>query len=149
MSRWNLAWLIAVPMLVLTGIVLSEAAPSKERDKDYKLVKTIVDVLAEVDVQAEFLPGLAAGVRHVGERRGPVDVRLARAEAAQVRAVEHEDLGHRPDTSAYACSSSSSGGLSRMPGLASPSSTTSRSLAARVFLSTAIAARSAGQASAR
>ncbi len=49
MSRWNLAWLIAVPMIVVTGIVLSEAAPTKDRDKDYKLVKTIVDVLAEVD----------------------------------------------------------------------------------------------------
>lgn len=49
MSRWNLAWLTAVPMLVLTGFVLSEAAPSRDRDRDYKLVKTIVDVLAEVD----------------------------------------------------------------------------------------------------
>ena len=49
MSRWNLAWLIAIPMMVLTGVVLSTAAPSKDRDKDYKLVKSIVDVLAEVD----------------------------------------------------------------------------------------------------
>ena len=49
MSRWNLAWLITVPMTVLMGLVLSYAAPNKERDKDYKLVKTIVDVLAEVD----------------------------------------------------------------------------------------------------
>jgi len=49
MSRWNLAWLIAVPMIVLTGFVLSEAAPNNNRDKDYKLVKTVVDVLAEVD----------------------------------------------------------------------------------------------------
>jgi len=49
MSRWNLAWLIAVPMIVLTGLVLTEAAPNNDRDKDYKLVKTVVDVLAEVD----------------------------------------------------------------------------------------------------
>jgi carboxyl-terminal processing protease len=49
MSRWNLAWLIAVPMMVLAGVVLSEAAPNKDRDKDYQLVKTVVDVLAEVD----------------------------------------------------------------------------------------------------
>ena len=49
MSRWNLAWLIAVPMFVITGLTLSWAAPSNERDKDYKLVRKIVDVLAEVD----------------------------------------------------------------------------------------------------
>ncbi|MCE9533451.1 MAG: S41 family peptidase [Planctomycetes bacterium] len=49
MSRWNLAWLITVPMMVLTGLVLSYAAPNRDKDKDYKLVKTIVDVLAEVD----------------------------------------------------------------------------------------------------
>jgi carboxyl-terminal processing protease len=49
MSRWNLAWLIAVPMAVITGLTLSWSAPSNERDKDYKLVRKIVDVLAEVD----------------------------------------------------------------------------------------------------
>src|SRR5260221_8289221 len=49
MSRWNLAWLIAIPMAVITGLTLSWAAPSNERDKDYKLVRKIVDVLAEVD----------------------------------------------------------------------------------------------------
>jgi len=49
MSRWNLAWLIAVPMAVITGLTLSWAAPSNEREKDYKLVRKIVDVLAEVD----------------------------------------------------------------------------------------------------
>lgn len=48
MSRWNLAWLISVPMIVLTGLVLTYAAPAN-RDRDYKLVKTIVDVLGEVD----------------------------------------------------------------------------------------------------
>ncbi len=49
MSRWNLAWLIVVPMAVITGLTLSWAAPSNERDKDYKLVRKVVDVLAEVD----------------------------------------------------------------------------------------------------
>ena len=49
MSRWNLAWLIAVPTMVFSGLVISYAAPNKEREKDYKLVRTIVDVLAEVD----------------------------------------------------------------------------------------------------
>jgi carboxyl-terminal processing protease len=49
MSRWNLAWLISVPLVVLMGLVLSYAAPSAEREKDYKLIRTVVDVLAEVD----------------------------------------------------------------------------------------------------
>ena len=48
-------------------------------------------------------------------------------------------------TSWYACSSSSSAGSLRMPGRASPSSTTNRSRAPRAFLSTAIADRSRGQ----
>ncbi|HJZ94566.1 MAG TPA: S41 family peptidase [Gemmataceae bacterium] len=49
MSRFNLAWLIAVPMALLVGVSLSFTAPSRERDKEYKLVRTLVDVLAEVD----------------------------------------------------------------------------------------------------
>jgi carboxyl-terminal processing protease len=49
MSRYNLAWLIAVPMAVLTGAILSVAAPVKRADSEYKLVRTVVDVLAEVD----------------------------------------------------------------------------------------------------
>ncbi len=36
-------------MTVLTGFVLSSATPNKESQSDYKLVKTIVDVLGEVD----------------------------------------------------------------------------------------------------
>jgi carboxyl-terminal processing protease len=49
MSRFNLAWLIGVPLFMLAGVSLSFTAPSRERDKDYKLVRTVVDVLAEVD----------------------------------------------------------------------------------------------------
>ena len=49
MSRFNLAWLIAVPMAVLVGVSLSFTAPSRQPDKEYKLVRTVVDVLAEVD----------------------------------------------------------------------------------------------------
>ncbi|OWK40602.1 S41 family peptidase [Fimbriiglobus ruber] len=47
MSRWNLAWLLAVPALVALGLAASFSAPPP--DKDYQLVRTIVDVLAEVD----------------------------------------------------------------------------------------------------
>ena len=47
MSQRNLAWMLVVPALVLLGAVLSATAPPPE--KDYKLVRTVVDVLAEVD----------------------------------------------------------------------------------------------------
>lgn len=49
MSRYNLAWLITVPLAMLVAVSLSFTAPSRERDKEYKLVRTMVDVLAEVD----------------------------------------------------------------------------------------------------
>jgi carboxyl-terminal processing protease len=49
MSRYNLAWIVCVPLAVLLGVSLSFTAPSREHDKEYKLVRTIVDVLAEVD----------------------------------------------------------------------------------------------------
>ncbi len=47
MSRMNLAWLVVVPTLVLAGLVVAATAPPP--DADYKLVRTVVDVLAEVD----------------------------------------------------------------------------------------------------
>lgn len=47
MSRWNLAWLLGVPGLVILGVAVSISAPPP--DKDYQLVRTVVDVLAEVD----------------------------------------------------------------------------------------------------
>jgi carboxyl-terminal processing protease len=49
MSRYNLAWLIAVPLAMLVGVSLSFTAPTRTRDQEYKLVRTLVDVLAEVD----------------------------------------------------------------------------------------------------
>jgi carboxyl-terminal processing protease len=49
MSRFNLAWLIAVPLAMLAAVSLSFTAPTKQNDKEYKLVRTVVDVLAEVD----------------------------------------------------------------------------------------------------
>lgn len=47
MSQRNLAWLIVVPAAVLFTGVLSYTAPPAE--EDYKRVRTVVDVLAEVD----------------------------------------------------------------------------------------------------
>jgi carboxyl-terminal processing protease len=49
MSRFNLAWLVGVPLVLLSGVVISLAAPTRNRDKEYQLVRTLVDVLAEVD----------------------------------------------------------------------------------------------------
>jgi carboxyl-terminal processing protease len=43
----NLAWLLAVPAVVLVGLAISYSAPAP--DKDYRLVRQVVDVLAEVD----------------------------------------------------------------------------------------------------
>jgi carboxyl-terminal processing protease len=43
----NLVWLLAVPAVVLVGLAITSSAPAP--DKDYQLVRQIVDVLAEVD----------------------------------------------------------------------------------------------------
>jgi len=47
MSLRNLVWLVAVPAFVLVGLAIGYSAPAP--DKDYKLVRQVVDVLAEVD----------------------------------------------------------------------------------------------------
>ena len=43
----NLAWLLVVPGIVLLGLAICYSAPAP--DKDYQLVRQVVDVLAEVD----------------------------------------------------------------------------------------------------
>ncbi|MFO0802148.1 MAG: S41 family peptidase [Gemmataceae bacterium] len=43
----NLAWLLVVPALVLVGLAVTSSAPAP--DKDYVLIRQVVDVLAEVD----------------------------------------------------------------------------------------------------
>jgi len=47
MSRWNLMWVLVVSGVVFMGLAVTASAPAP--DKDYKLVRSIVDVLAEVD----------------------------------------------------------------------------------------------------
>jgi carboxyl-terminal processing protease len=49
MSRWNLAWLLAIPAVAVLGLTLSHSAPVREKDKDYEMVRLLVDVLDEVD----------------------------------------------------------------------------------------------------
>ena len=45
--------------------------------------------LAEDNIETEALGGLAAKLFHVGKRRAPVFLRLARAEQVHVRPVEN------------------------------------------------------------
>src|SRR5439155_6328710 len=49
--RWNLAWLIGLPAVILVGLTVVFAAPRTPRpkDQDYEMVQTIVEVLSEVD----------------------------------------------------------------------------------------------------
>lgn len=47
MSRGNLAWMLTIPALLLAGLLVTYSAPAPE--PDYQLVRTVVDVLAEVD----------------------------------------------------------------------------------------------------
>lgn len=49
MSRWNLAWLLGIPAVLLLGLTLSHSAPPAEKDKDYEMVRLLVDVLDQVD----------------------------------------------------------------------------------------------------
>src|SRR6202011_1623099 len=49
MSRWNLAWLVGITAVASLGLAVSQSAPSREKDKDYELVRLVVDVLSEVD----------------------------------------------------------------------------------------------------
>ena len=47
MSRRNLLWMLAVPAVVVVGLAVTASAP--QPSDDYKLLRTLVDVLAEVD----------------------------------------------------------------------------------------------------
>ena len=47
MSRMNLGWMLVVPAVILLGLAVTASAPPP--DRDYQLVRTVVDVLAEVD----------------------------------------------------------------------------------------------------
>jgi carboxyl-terminal processing protease len=48
MSRTNLFWLLGISAVALFGFAVSYSAPTREKDKDYELVRLIVDVLHEV-----------------------------------------------------------------------------------------------------
>jgi carboxyl-terminal processing protease len=48
MSRRNLFWLLGIAAVGLFGMAVSYSAPTREKDKDYELVRLLVDVLHEV-----------------------------------------------------------------------------------------------------
>ena len=48
MSRRNLGWLLGIISVSLLGLVIVANAPSRENDRDYELVRLVVDVLHEV-----------------------------------------------------------------------------------------------------
>ena len=49
MPRQNLAWLLGIIAVTLLGFTVSHSAPLRDKDKDYELVRLVVDVLDEVD----------------------------------------------------------------------------------------------------
>ena len=48
MPRRTLAWLLGVAALTLLGAAVLYSAPTKEKDKDYEMVRLVVDTLHEV-----------------------------------------------------------------------------------------------------
>ena len=48
MSRRNLFWLLGIASLSLLSLAVAYSAPTHEKDKDYELVRLLVDVLGEV-----------------------------------------------------------------------------------------------------
>ncbi|MSR30427.1 MAG: S41 family peptidase [Gemmataceae bacterium] len=48
MSRRNLAWILGIVGVSLLGLSVVSTAPSRENDRDYELVRLVVDVLHEV-----------------------------------------------------------------------------------------------------
>jgi carboxyl-terminal processing protease len=48
MSHRNLGWLLGIVAVALLGLAVSYSAPVREKDRDYELVRLVVDVLSEV-----------------------------------------------------------------------------------------------------
>lgn len=48
MSRRNLGWLLGITAVALLGLAVSYSAPVREKDRDYELVKLMIDVLHKV-----------------------------------------------------------------------------------------------------
>src|SRR5438309_1137400 len=66
MSRWNLAWLVGIPLVVLLGLTLTYSAPPV-RDKELRGT-----------IQGEPGTPVTLTVLHEGEKK-PVDITITRA----------------------------------------------------------------------
>ncbi len=49
MARRNLGWLLGITAVTLLGLAVAYSAPLREKDRDYELVRLVVEVLDEVD----------------------------------------------------------------------------------------------------
>ena len=109
MPRRNLAWLLGVVALTLLGAAVLYSAPTKEKDKDYEMVRLMVDTLHEVRERYvtpstrsaktarrrhdQGRPGTARPALHLHRPRGIQAIQ--QAEQGQVRRHRHP---RRPPT---------------------------------------------------
>ena len=49
MPRRNLGWLLGISAITVLGLAIAYSAPLREKDKDYELVRLVVEALDEVD----------------------------------------------------------------------------------------------------
>lgn len=61
MSRWNLAWLVGIPAVAIVGLTIAYTAPSREKDRNYDMVRLLVETLDEV--QQNYVRELDAEAR--------------------------------------------------------------------------------------
>ncbi len=97
MSRRNLGWLLAIAAISLLGITVSYSAPTREKDKDYELVRLVVDVLHEVrqryvvDIDQDRERKLVEDMINGGLER--LDPHSSYIHAARVQAVREDQRG--------------------------------------------------------
>ena len=48
MARRNLAWVLGILGVAVLAFAVGHSAPTRDRDRDYELVRLVVDVLQEV-----------------------------------------------------------------------------------------------------
>ncbi len=50
MNRWNLAWLVTIPTIIVTGLVFAYSAPvGREHKEDYELIRLFAEVVNSID----------------------------------------------------------------------------------------------------
>ena len=99
MSRRNLYWLLGIAAVALFGFTVSYSAPTREKDKDYELVRLVVDVLHEVETKyvVELSPQqkqkLIEDMLNGGlERLDPHSMYINAKEYKQLQQAEHRQV---------------------------------------------------------